>query len=122
VTVVLGAAWGLWHVPLFFLDGTGQHDKGLFSQQGFLFFLGLFPLSYTILFVSERLRGGVWAAVLVHAAWNLSEELVPPLSSTGLWVEFFLITLTAVSVGVIWHRSPRTEGPDNGSYSAATAR
>ena len=104
VTVVIGAAWGLWHVPLFFLDGTGQHDKGLVSQQGLLFFLGLFPLTYTILFVSERLGGGVWAAVLLHAAWNLSEQLVPPLSSTGLWLEFFLITLTAVTVGLIWRR------------------
>lgn len=107
VTVVLGAAWGLWHVPLFFLDGTGQHDKGLVSQQGMLFFLGLFPLTYTILFVSERLRGGVWAAILVHAAWNLSEELVPPLSWTGLWVELLLMTLIAVSVALIWRRSPQ---------------
>jgi membrane protease YdiL (CAAX protease family) len=107
VTGLIGAAWGLWHVPLFFLDGTGQHDKGLVSLEGLLFFLGLFPLTFTILFVSERLRGGVWAAVLVHAAWNLTEELVPPLSSTGLWVEFFLTTLIAVSVALIWRRSPQ---------------
>ena len=108
-TVVLGTAWGLWHVPLFFLNGTGQHDKGLVSLEGLLFFLGLFPLTYTILFVSERLRGGVWAAVLLHAAWNLSEELIPPLSSTGLWVELFLTTLIAISVGLLWRRSPQPQ-------------
>lgn len=107
VTGVLGTAWGLWHLPLFFLDGTGQHDEGLISLEGLLFFLGLFPLTYTILFVSERLRGGVWAAILMHAAWNLSEELIPPLSSTGLWVKFFLTTLTAVSVALFWRRSSR---------------
>lgn len=39
VTAVLGAAWGLWHVPLYFLNGTGQHEDGLASLQGFLFFL-----------------------------------------------------------------------------------
>ena len=108
-TVVLGTAWGLWHVPLFFLNGTGQHDKGLVSLEGLLFFLGLFPLTYTILFVSERLRGGVWAAVLLHAAWNLSEELIPPLSSTGLWVELFLTALIAISVGLLWRRSPQPQ-------------
>jgi uncharacterized protein len=107
VTGIIGVAWGLWHVPLFFLDGTGQHDKGLVSLEGLLFFLGLFPLTFTILFVSERLRGGVWAAILLHAAWNLTEELVPALSSTGLWVEFFLTTLIAVSVGLYWRRSPQ---------------
>jgi uncharacterized protein len=42
-TAVLGAAWGLWHVPLYFLPGTGQHDEGVFTQQGLVFFLGLFP-------------------------------------------------------------------------------
>lgn len=105
VSAVLGAAWGLWHVPLFFLDGTGQHDKGLISLPGMLFFVGLFPLTYTILFVSERLRGGVWAAILVHAAWNLSEALIPPLNSTGLWVEFALMTLIAVSASLVWRRS-----------------
>jgi membrane protease YdiL (CAAX protease family) len=107
VTGIIGVAWGLWHVPLFFLDGTGQYDKGLVSLEGALFFLGLFPLTFTILFVSERLRGGVWAAILLHAAWNLTEELVPALSSTGLWVEFFLTTLIAVSVGLYWRRSPQ---------------
>jgi len=107
VTAVLGTAWGLWHLPLFFLDGTGQHDKGLFTQQGLLFFLGLFPLTYTILYVSEHLRGGVWAAVLTHATWNLSQELIPELSPTGQWLELSLTTLTAVTVAFSWRRSPR---------------
>jgi membrane protease YdiL (CAAX protease family) len=106
VTGILGVAWGLWHVPLFLLDGTGQHDKGLISLEGLLFFLGLFPLTFTILFVSERLRGGVWAAILSHAAWNLTEELVPALSPTGLWLEFLLMALIAVSVGLYWRRAP----------------
>lgn len=58
VTVVLGAAWGLWHVPLFFREGTGQYDKGLVSLEGLLFFPGLFPLTYTILVRRLSDRGG----------------------------------------------------------------
>ncbi len=108
VTGIIGVAWGLWHVPLFFLEGTGQYDKGLVSLEGLLFFLGLFPLTFTILFVSERLRGGVWAAILLHAAWNLTEELVPPLSSTGLWVEFLLTTLIAIGAGLFCMRRRET--------------
>ncbi|MEV5963641.1 CPBP family intramembrane glutamic endopeptidase [Kribbella sp. NPDC051952] len=76
-TLVIGSAWVVWHVPLFFVPGTGQHDDGIGSLSGVLFFVGLFPLSYTMLFVSERLRGGVWAAILAHASYNLSEALVP---------------------------------------------
>ncbi|WP_433161495.1 CPBP family glutamic-type intramembrane protease [Kribbella sp. CA-247076] len=104
-TAVLGAAWGLWHVPLYFLDGTGQHDDGLFTQEGLTFFLALFPLTYVMLFVTERLRGGVPAAILVHAAWNLSGELVPPLGN-GVWVEVLVVTALAAAVGWYWRRYP----------------
>lgn len=103
-SLVLGAAWGLWHVPLYFLPGTGQHDDGLFTEQGLTFFLGLFPLTYLMLFVTERLRGGVPAAILVHAAWNLTEELVPPLGH-AVWLELLVMTATAVAVGSYWRRT-----------------
>lgn len=102
--LVLGAVWGLWHVPLYFLPGTGQHDDGLFTQQGSTFFLELFPLSYIMLFVTERLRGGVPAAILVHAAWNLTEQLVPPLGH-AVWLELLLITAAAGAVGWYWRRT-----------------
>ncbi|TCC42022.1 CPBP family intramembrane glutamic endopeptidase [Kribbella speibonae] len=100
-TVVLGAAWGVWHVPLYFLPGTGQHDDGLFTQQGLTFFLELFPLTLVMLFVSERLRGGVPAAILLHAAWNLTQELVPPLGH-GVWVEFLVLTAVAAALLTSW--------------------
>ncbi|TCC10276.1 CPBP family intramembrane glutamic endopeptidase [Kribbella soli] len=100
-TVVLGAAWGVWHLPLYFLNGTGQHDDGLFTQEGLTFFLELFPLTFVMLFVSERLRGGVPAAILLHAAWNLTEELVPPLGQ-GVWVELLVLTAVAAAVLPSW--------------------
>ena len=100
-TAILGTAWGLWHVPLYFLNGTGQHDDGLFTAQGLTFFLELFPLTFVMLFVSERLRGGVPAAILVHAAWNLTEELVPPLGK-GVWLELLVLTVVAAALLPSW--------------------
>ncbi|MFF0343568.1 CPBP family intramembrane glutamic endopeptidase [Kribbella sp. NPDC004875] len=100
-TAILGAAWGVWHLPLYFLNGTGQHDDGLFTQQGLTFFLELFPLTFVMLFVSERLRGGVPAAILVHAAWNLTEELVPPLGK-GVWLELLVLTVVAAALLPSW--------------------
>ncbi len=106
-TVVLGAAWGLWHVPLFFVPGTGQHDDGLFTQYGLVFFLSLLPLTYLMLFVTERLRGGVLAAIVMHAAWNLTDELVPVPGSGGLWLRLLLLLVTAGAVAVWWRHRPR---------------
>ncbi|MGC4868505.1 CPBP family intramembrane glutamic endopeptidase [Micromonospora sp. DT53] len=104
-TLVLGAAWGLWHVPLFFLPGTGQHDEGLFTQQAVVFFLALFPFTYLMLFVTERLRGGVPAAILMHAAWNLADETMPHLGNGGPWLKLVLLSATAAVVGLVWLRA-----------------
>jgi membrane protease YdiL (CAAX protease family) len=102
---VLGTAWGLWHVPLYFLPGAGQHEEGLFTQEGMVFFLGLYPLTYLMLFVTERLRGGVPAAILMHAAWNLTDELVPPLGNGGQWLKLVLLWATAGVVGLLCRRA-----------------
>jgi membrane protease YdiL (CAAX protease family) len=107
--VVMAIVWGLWHVPLFFLTGTGQHAKGLFSLQGALFFAGLFPLCYTILFVTEHLRGGVWAAVLVHAAWNASDALLPAHGDVGAVVQTAVALAVAGAVAIVWRA--RIGGP-----------
>jgi uncharacterized protein len=104
-TAIVGVGWGLWHLPLFFLNGTGQHDDGLLNQQGLTFFLALFPLSYLLLFVTEHLRGGVPAAILVHAAWNLTDELIPPLDNGGSWLRLVLLTATALAVASWWRRA-----------------
>jgi membrane protease YdiL (CAAX protease family) len=100
-TALLGAVWGVWHLPLYFLPGTGQHDDGLFTQQGLTFFLELFPLTFVMLFVTERLRGGVPAAVLIHASWNLTQELVPPLGK-GVWLELLVLSAVAAALLPSW--------------------
>ncbi|GAA0622445.1 CPBP family intramembrane metalloprotease [Kribbella sandramycini] len=105
-TAVLGTAWWLWHLPLYFLAGTGQHEDGLFTQQGLVFLLELFPLTFLMLFVTERLRGGVPAAILMHAAWNLTSELVPPLGD-AVWLELVAVTAVAVVAGWWWRRTLR---------------
>jgi uncharacterized protein len=108
-TAVLGAAWGLWHVPLFFLAGTGQHDTGLFTQGGLVFFLEFFALTYLMIFVTERLRGGVPAAILMHAMWNLTDELMPASGVGGTWLRLILLATAAAVVGALWRRTPRSK-------------
>ena len=105
--VVMAFVWGLWHVPLFFLAGTGQHAKGLFSPQGALFFAILFPLCYTILFVTEHLRGGVWAAVLLHAAWNASDALLPAHGDLGAVVQTAVALAIAGAAAIVWQARDR---------------
>jgi signal transduction histidine kinase/membrane protease YdiL (CAAX protease family) len=96
--LVLGPIWGLWHVPLFFLVGTSQHAMGLGSIEGVGFFAVLVLQSVCFQFVSERLRGGVPAAVLLHLLLNTAIAVVP-LDSIAVALTYLGITvLVAVAV------------------------
>jgi membrane protease YdiL (CAAX protease family) len=104
-TFLIAACWGAWHVPLFFLAGTGQHELGVL--QGCLFFVDLVPLSYLMLLASERLGGGVWVAIAIHAAWNLSEALMPSPSQVASVVETLAFFVMAAGAGVFIIRKSR---------------
>lgn len=101
---VLGAAWGLWHVPLFFLVGTSQNGKGLLTVQGALFFVTIFLVTCLALFVSERLHGGVWSAILLHAAWNFANAVTPAGGNIGAILETGIFAAIAALVVLTWRR------------------
>jgi membrane protease YdiL (CAAX protease family) len=88
---VLGPIWGLWHVPLFFLIGTSQHAMGLNTVDGPGFFVVLVLQSVCFQYVSERLRGGVPAAVLLHLLLNMAIVVVP-LASLAVALTYVGIT------------------------------
>ncbi|MHA6621807.1 CPBP family intramembrane glutamic endopeptidase [Pseudonocardia sp. DLS-67] len=103
--VLLGLAWAVWHVPLFLVTGTTQSEIGLFSVQALLFFATFVPLSYTIWVVSERLRGGVAAAVAVHAAYNGASGLFPSTSTSAELVTLAVATAIAVALHLLVGRT-----------------
>ncbi|MGW6740643.1 CPBP family intramembrane glutamic endopeptidase [Streptomyces sp. NPDC055025] len=66
--LLLGAVWAVWHLPLFFIEGTVQAELGLMSWSGLMFSLSVFPVALLTGYAYER--AGVAAAVAVHLGFN----------------------------------------------------
>ncbi len=89
IAVVYGLVWAFWHLPLFLIDGTSQHDTGVLSFGFIHFVVTTIPLTYLIGHVYEL--GGVPAAVLMHFAANASVSLLQieqPIERTVMFITF----------------------------------
>jgi membrane protease YdiL (CAAX protease family) len=70
-SLILGALWGAWHLPTFFVAGAPQHGLP-FSA------FVLLTVAYSVVFtwVYLHTRGSVLIATLLHGAINLSQGLL----------------------------------------------
>lgn len=71
--LIIGVAWAIWHIPLFFIKGTSQYEQ---QQQGglLLAILGyaMFVVSQSVLFTMlfNNTKGSVLLVAVLHGASN----------------------------------------------------
>lgn len=94
-SIVLGVAWGLWHLPLFFMS------RQEFYYQRLVWGLVLSTVLVAILFtwLYNNTNRSILAAMIFHATFNLSHFLFPALGSDP--ASLYLFVLLFVSVGVV---------------------
>lgn len=103
-SLILGAGWMLWHVPLFFMRGTFQYELG-FGSSGFLWFcVGTVVTSVAFTWIYNNTGRSTLSAILFHFMQNFTGELVPLGERARLIQSVLWIILVA---GIVWHWGPR---------------
>jgi membrane protease YdiL (CAAX protease family) len=62
-SIIIGIVWSLWHLPLFYMVGTSQHE---FNVPFFPFMISIISstLVYTYLYIKSN--GSLFTAILLH--------------------------------------------------------
>ena len=131
-TAVLGVGWGLWHLPLFMIEGynhSGSGPAGLVVPY-LVFLVFTTVVSYLFTWVYHRTAGSGPVAILLHTCFNasllpvlfpgvadsLSYEVVQDVAFALLAVVLIVSTKARLgSSGLDWRRSAApTESEDPG--------
>jgi membrane protease YdiL (CAAX protease family) len=122
-SLAIGVIWSLWHLPLFFMEGTYQAEQVGFLTTRFWLFAGgtlVEPVLYTWIVVNTR--GSTLAAVLFHFSGNATGELVDltaraEVLSYALSVAAVTAVIAAAGPGTL--RARKRDGPQARETSEA---
>jgi len=104
-----GLIWGIWHIPLFYIPGSGQNAMGILTLGFWVFFTTPVVFSFLLLFLYMKTMGSIAAAILVHFSINMSLAVFP-LNSGGYGLfTAFLAVLVALLYKI--HSGNRIEHP-----------
>jgi membrane protease YdiL (CAAX protease family) len=87
--LIIGAVWGLWHLPAFFIAGV------VFEDWNFLpFFIGNVTLAVLVTPIFNQAQGSLLWPMLFH--WQLINPFWPDAQPWDTWI------LVVVTAGVVW--------------------
>ena len=91
-TLLLGALWSLWHLPLFFMENTVQSNLPMYQ---FMLQNTLITFIYTWLY--QKSKGSLWLIIYLHAIANTTAAVLPYWqSNTGRWINFIILLITVI--------------------------
>jgi uncharacterized protein len=111
--LVLGVFWAAWHLPLFLIEGTNQHDAvGFLTIEFWLFMVGVVALSVAFTWIHNGTGGSILASILLHSWTNFTLQTFEGTLRTD--VLFYAGTLWAfvVIVAIIYGVKTLARGAD----------
>ncbi len=100
-SLILAAAWAVWHVPLFFIPDTYQQALGFGTAAFWLFMAEIFPYTLLMTWVYNRTGRSTLSAILFHFMINFSGQFLDPAQGFGVyrlaWATLFALMVILLS-------------------------
>lgn len=114
-SLIVGLVWALWHLPLFMMVGTSQHELGL-PFIGFL--VGFMANSILYTWLYNNTQQSIWSAILLHWLYTCAFQVMSiwvTRSPLYNWLEYLPYVTMAAIVILFWKpqtltRSQKTSG------------
>jgi uncharacterized protein len=105
-SLIVGVVWALWHLPLFLMVGTSQHELKI-PFIGFM--VGLMASSVFYTWLYNNTKQSLWSAILFHWLYTYAVQVM----SSGVtrspldnWLECLPYVFMAVVVVLVWEPQP----------------
>jgi uncharacterized protein len=99
-SIVLGAIWAIWHLPLFFMNGTYQNEMGIGTPSFWQFCIFAVVFSVLITWVYNNNRRSTLSAALFHFTVNLTGNLMEISPTEELIRNILLVIITIIIVQI----------------------
>lgn len=109
-SLIVGTLWALWHLPLFFVDGSYQHSLGFGTLSFWVYMLDKLPDAVLYTWIYNNTSRSTLAAILFHFMANFVGELFL-LSPQANLIQFLLWSAVAVAVVLHWGPATLTHAP-----------
>lgn len=104
-SLLLGLIWGMWHIPLYFVPGTGQFEtvSGGTSPSFAIGAFVVWTIGLSILFtwLFNETRGSLIVVILFHTSINLAAFVPAAVGSTGAASFLYAIVTWMVALVVV---------------------
>lgn len=83
-SLILGAVWAVWHLPLFFIPGTAQNKFGNPVAEFVIFAAGVVGMTVVFTWLYIGTNRSLASAVLYHFTYNFAISLLATLMDGGI--------------------------------------
>lgn len=108
-SLIVGTVWGLWHLPLFYMVGTSQHELNL----PFLsFILSTISMSIIMTYLYNNTKSSIWSAVFAHWVYTYIAQVNATgvtRSTTYNWLEAVPSIVIAIIIIFIMNKRKKED-------------